>query len=93
MPRSLLIKVIYFMILRCEICNLNDTWDQKYGLAVEKVKRLTEIEVGWPARYVGGAETGKAAHRTLLRLLLLLTPIEDRSVARRGSFFAPVIFN
>lgn len=61
------------MILRAEICNYNDTWDQKYSLAVTKVRRLTEMEVGRAVLEPEGAMTGRAAHHTLMRLLSLLT--------------------
>lgn len=73
MTRAMLIRIINFMILRCEITNYNETiWDQKYALSAYKVRNLVEIEVGWVARYAGGAETGAEAHQTLMRLLGLL---------------------
>lgn len=92
MTRSILIRTIKFMILRCEIINLNNaTWEPKYAMACLKVRRLVEIEVGWQARYAGGAETGAVAHQTLMRLLSLLTAPEARTVARRGPFFRSVL--
>lgn len=70
----MLIRVVNILIWRCEVVNFNNTlWDEKYALAVRKVRRLVEIEVGYLARYAGGAETATEAHTTLLRLLALLT--------------------
>lgn len=73
MQKSLLIRVVKFMIITTEIANYQGYWEPRSAQAVVKVRRLTEIEMGVHLLGPEGAETGRAAHHTLMGLLSLLT--------------------